>query len=405
MFFQIGFAGAQGAEQIAFGRFVHHDVGHDALGLDRLAARRVVARRGQLDAGIWAQRTHGLHRALAKGLGAHDGGALVVLQGARDDLRSRGRAFVDQHHQRHLLDRCGQCLDRIDTTAGVELGRCAESGLALGQLAVGGHHHHIGRQEGGRNGDGGVEQTTGVVAQIEHQALQVRVLLVELVDLAHKVFHRAFLELRDAHPAVTGLHHLGFDRLGLDLGAGDGDGETAAFVLAQDGQRHLGVGLAAHALDRFVQRQAFDGGVVDLGDQVIGFEAGLVSGRALDGRDDADQPVFLRDLDADTDELAAGAFLEFLEGLLVEVLRVRIQARDHARDGIGDQLLVVGWLHVVGLDQAKYGRQLLNFFKRHGRHHAACHGLQRYGGQRASHHAQRNPAGNLQFLAHTQNFL
>lgn len=50
---------------------------------------------------------------------------------------------------------------------------------------------------------------------------------------------------------------------------------------------------------------------------------------------------------AHADEAAAGAFAEFLEGLLVEELRVRVQPRDHARDGVVDELLLVDRLDVV----------------------------------------------------------
>src|SRR5256885_13172447 len=44
-------------------------------------------------------------------------------------------------------------------------------------------------------------------------------------------------------------------------------------------QLHLGVGLAAHALDGVVERQALDGRVVDLGDQVARLEADRKSTR------------------------------------------------------------------------------------------------------------------------------
>ena len=46
----------QRGEQAAFGGLVDHHVGHDALGLDRAAAGRVVARRGDLQAGVRAER-------------------------------------------------------------------------------------------------------------------------------------------------------------------------------------------------------------------------------------------------------------------------------------------------------------------------------------------------------------
>jgi hypothetical protein len=43
---------------------------------------------------------------------------------------------------------------------------------------------------------------------------------------------------------------------------------------------------------------------------------------------------------------------------------MRIQAGNHARDGVGDEFLVVYRLNIVGLDQAKNGRKLLDLFQR-----------------------------------------
>ena len=75
--------------------FLDDDVGDDALGLDRAAARRVVACRGQLDRGAVVHRQDGLHRALAEALRAQHDGPLVILQGAGDDFGSRSRATID----------------------------------------------------------------------------------------------------------------------------------------------------------------------------------------------------------------------------------------------------------------------------------------------------------------------
>src|SRR5450830_1074828 len=77
---------------------------------------------------------------------------------------------------------------------------------------------------------------------------------------------------------VDDFDHLAAHRLGADLLAHDGHGEGAVLVLAEHGQQHLGVGLAPHALDGVVQGQALHGGVVDLGDQVIGLQARAVGG-------------------------------------------------------------------------------------------------------------------------------
>ena len=97
-------------------------------------------------------------------------------------------------------------------------------------------------------------------------------------DLAGEVFDGAFLELGHADPAVAGFDQFGLDRLGFDFFADDGDREGAVFVFAEDCEHHFGFGLAAHALDRFAERQAFERGVVYFGDQVIGFEACTVGG-------------------------------------------------------------------------------------------------------------------------------
>ena len=154
MFVEVGFAGAQGCKHIAFFGLVHHDVGHDAFGLDGFARGRVITRRGDLQAGIWPEWAHGLYRALAEGLVAHDDAAFVVLQRARHNLAGRGRAFVDQHHQRHVF-KCafggfGHAFDRVCAAAAlVKLGRGFVDEFAFGQLPVGGDHSHVLGQEGG----------------------------------------------------------------------------------------------------------------------------------------------------------------------------------------------------------------------------------------------------------------
>src|SRR5882757_1231363 len=61
----------------------HLDIGHDALGLDRLAGWRVIARGGQAERAVAAaERDDGLHRTLAARAGADQRRTLVVLQRA-----------------------------------------------------------------------------------------------------------------------------------------------------------------------------------------------------------------------------------------------------------------------------------------------------------------------------------
>jgi hypothetical protein len=108
-------------------------------------------------------------------------------------------------------------------------------------------------RKAGRHGDGRIQQAARVVAQVEHQALEVRFLLVDLLELGHEVVDRAFLELAQANPGVAGLDHLAANRLGANFFARDGDREGAVFVLAEDRQHDLGLGFAAHLLDGVVK--------------------------------------------------------------------------------------------------------------------------------------------------------
>ena len=124
--------------------------------------------------------------------------------------------------------------------------------------------------------------------------------------------------------------------------------DRLVLALAHDRELDLGVDRPAHLLDRLVQGQALHLLVVELGDDVVGHDAGLGGGRVVDRRDDLDQAVFHRDLDAEPAELAAGLHLHVAEALGVHVARMRVEPGQHAVDGRFDQLGVVRLLDVVG---------------------------------------------------------
>src|SRR5690606_4303816 len=63
------------AEQTALRGIVDFDIGLDTRYLNGTALGRVIKRRGQLDAGVFAERQYALHRTLAKGAAAYDLGA------------------------------------------------------------------------------------------------------------------------------------------------------------------------------------------------------------------------------------------------------------------------------------------------------------------------------------------
>ena len=89
------------------------------------------------------------------------------------------------------------------------------------------------------------------------------------------------------------------------------------------------------------------------------------------------------DLNADAHKATGGAFAEFFEAFFVKVLRVRVKARDHARDGFGDEFFLIDGFDVVAFDHAKNCGQLLEFFKRQGCKGTSGRGLKRNGGQGA----------------------
>ncbi len=68
-----------------------------------MARRGVIARGGELQCRIAAQRQQRLDAALAEAAVAHDHRAAMILQRAGDDLGGRGGTGIDQHDDRHAL--------------------------------------------------------------------------------------------------------------------------------------------------------------------------------------------------------------------------------------------------------------------------------------------------------------
>jgi hypothetical protein len=318
-----------------------------------------------------------------------------------DDLARRGRAFVDEQDQRHVLDGLRQALQRVAAAAAQVVGRVRLEGLLrVGDLAVGRDDDVVGRQERRSDRDRALEQAARVVAQVEHQALQVRLLLVDVLELLREVLDGAVLELAHAQPRIARLDDLRAHALGADLLAHDRDREAAALALAEHHQHDLGVGLAAHLLHGLVDRQALDQRVVDLRDQVAALHAGAERRRAFDRADHLDQAVFHRHLYADADEAAGRRLAEFLERLLVEVLGMGIEPGDHAADRVADQLLFVDRVDVVALDHAEDGRHLLQLFERQLRDAVAGGRLQLHRGERTGDGADGQPPRDSEFGTH-----
>ena len=178
-----------------------------------------------------------------------------------------------------------------------------------------------------------------------------------------------------------------FDALDRDLVASDVEVDRLLVAFPHDGHRHLGPSRAAHHAHGLAQ---VAGQVpVHLDDAVAGLEAGLVRRGVLDRRNDRDEPVLHRDVDADAGELALGVDLQVLEGVGRQQRGVRVEPLEHPVDGLLDQVLGIDFVDVLFLDQLDYVREhlelLVEVFLARGRT-----GLLEPGAEHPHHHGRNH---------------
>ncbi len=128
------------------------------IALDQAAAGRVITGRCQRQAGVLAQAGNGLHEALSEALLADHQAAVMILDRAGNDFRSRGGAAVDDHHQRH-----GHAA--VAAHGVVAALRRGAPVMRNDQLIL--VEEHVG------NGHGFVQQAAGISAQVEDQAVEL----------------------------------------------------------------------------------------------------------------------------------------------------------------------------------------------------------------------------------------
>ena len=345
---QVRFAGALVFQQLDAGH-LHRDIRLDAFRLNRTAVRRVVARGGQLQGVVAADRQHRLHRALAEGAGAHHHGAALVLQGAGDDFRRRGGAAVDQHHQ-------GQAFDLI-----ARVGFVVVAALALAALGV---DDQPGVEEQVADFHRAAEHAARVVAQVEDQPAQLA-FGFQFVEGFLGFVAGVVLELGHAQVAVAGLQHFAFHAFHFDAVTLERHRARLFLAVAEHRKGHFRTRFAAHQLHRFRQAQAFDEGVVDLEDQVAGLDVGAAGGGVVDRRDHFDEAVFHGHFQTQAAELAAGGGLQVLELVRGQVGGVRVQLHQHAADRRLDQLFLVHVLHIGAAHPLQHFREGAQLGDRH----------------------------------------
>ena len=172
--------------------------------------------------------------------------------------------------------------------------------------------------------------------------------LLELLDRGLEAVRRLLVELGDADIADVLVLLVPLHRFDVNFRALELDLDLLLVLAAQDRQLDRSVDRAAHFLDGLIQGQSLDALVVNAGDQIARHDAGARGRRVVDRRHDLDEAVFLRDLDAETAELAFGLGPHILEALGVEVAGMRIERGQHAVDGGLDHFLFVGLFDVIG---------------------------------------------------------
>jgi hypothetical protein len=115
----------------------------------------------------------------------------------------------------------------------------------------------------------------------------------------------------------------------------------------------LGARVAGEDFDGLVEAEVLGGFALDLEDEVAGHDAGAIGGGAFEGRDDGEDALAHADLDADAAEATADVALEVGEFVFGDVVGERIEAGEHAVDGILEELLGVDVADVLFLDEAE----------------------------------------------------
>jgi len=250
-----------------------------------------------------------LHATLAEGLGTHERRAVVVLKRAAEDLARGCGVLVDEQDERHVI--------RRHEPVGAH--------LLLGLVALLDPHDDAVIYEQGCDVDRLLQESTGIVSNIENERLCA--LLLQVFDRLLELFLTLRVEAAQGDVADILVvahefrHHVG----DVDLGALDREGVLLVVLGgARNCELDLGALGSAHGLDDRLARPRIHAIAVDLHDDVVGFEAGLLGRCALDDRDEKDGVVLLADGHADAVELAVRLLVEQRVVLRIEVRRVLV---------------------------------------------------------------------------------
>ncbi len=200
----------------------------------------------------------------------------MILKRARDDLRCRGRALIDQYDDWNAFDGIGA--------------RGIESQIRIGHTAGRVDDQSV-LDEYVRDLDGGLQDAARVVTKVHNEAQQFA-FCGQFVEGLHHFFAGAALELRNPNVPVTLFQRAVANARHLNHFTNDRHLLRLRDAFAQNRQLDFTAGLATHRLDRLAERHAFHRFVVELDDQVARLDAGSLGGRIVHGADDLDETVF-----------------------------------------------------------------------------------------------------------------
>ena len=307
--------------------------------LNEPAARRVVVRRRQREAGAAADAIHRLHECFAERGLADEHPAIVILQCARHDFRCAGAVAVGNHDNRQvdelavfgrpiILVRVRDAAARVDDH------------LALRQELVG----HLDRL---------VERTAGVAADVEHETTHPlgRQIPKRPLEIAVGVLAE-ILQLDVAGGRIE--HEVGGDRGNVDFVARHFERNQLIVAAAPERDVDRRPLRTAQLLHRLFGGPALGVLVADARERVAASYAFLVGRRAFEHarRDDVAVGGALN-LDA---EAVVAAFLTLAHlrvGFRIEEARMRIQRAEHAANRAVDEAVGFDSPDVVRLNRVE----------------------------------------------------
>ena len=201
-----------------------------------------------------------------------------------------------------------------------------------------------------------VQRSTGIVAQVEHQALHPAVgqLLERGADFVVRRLGK-ISELDVARVLVD--HEHAADRHDIDFVAFDIEIDQAVVAAPAEGDVD-GRALRTFQLgDRLLARPALGVGAGDPRDDVAAAEALLVGGRAFEDGHHGDVAVDDLNLDPEAVVLAFLALAHLGVALGIEEAGMRIQGFQHPVDGAVDQAVRRHFVDVLAIDRGKRRRK------------------------------------------------